>query len=126
MAVFEPSKSKRNAKILVAAGYRPRTLREFLQNSLFYNTDNPYKYGEAAMKFLQLLVDQEGVPQGQWREILQHTELTHQEFYGNLRRKLMGIGMVRIVKGKYVASLEYSNILDILNTLWRGFLGEWE
>jgi len=131
MAVFEPIKAKRNAKILLAAQYRPRTLKEFLQNSLFYHSSktdlsNQTTITDGAHKFLTEILEQEGIDRSKWKQVLDKTGLSKNEFYNNVLQKLLGAGLVRYSKNRYIVSTEFSMQLEIINTLWRSFIAEWD
>ena len=127
MAVINPTSSKRRVKVLLVSGYRPTSLKDFLQKSIFYDAKSlamAETYGEAGEKFLQYLLNNEGHPREQWKELIKLTGLPQGLFYNILRKKLLGLGMVRIANNKYYVSSEFSTMLEWISNLWKIFVGE--
>ena len=125
MAVINPIASKRRVKVLLVAGYRPTSLKDFLEKSVFYDAKTMAEtYGEAGEKLLQYLLNNEGHPREQWKELVKLTGLPQGLFYNILRKKLLGLGMVRIANNKYYVSSEFSTMLDWTSNIWKIFTRE--
>ena len=125
MAVINPINSKRRVKVLLVSGYRPTSLKDFLQKSVFYDAkEEATTYAEAGEKFLEYLLNNEGHPRAEWKELVKLTGLPEGLFYNVFRKKLLGLGMIRIANNKYYVSSEFSTMLDWISNLWKIFIRE--
>ena len=127
MAVVNPIEQRRRASIVLASGYRPSSLKDFLQKSVFVSarkTGNDSDYAEAAVKVLNLIKESDGLPRERWEDLVKLSGFEQSSFYNVLFKRLLGLGMVRISKNKYYVSSEFSTMLEWIDSLWKVFRGD--
>jgi len=127
VAIVNPSEQRRRASVILAAGYRPSSLKDFLQKSVFTSarkTGKDEDYAEAAVKVLETIKENEGISREKWEDLVKLSGFDQASFYNVLFRRLRGLGMIRVSSNKYYVSSEFSTMLEWIDSLWKVFRGD--